>query len=156
VQRIAAEGHSVGHHTWSHRILDQISQSEALQEIDRGFAADEMALHGKANRIPSTPLFRFPGFASTPALLANLQSRGIVVFGADLWASDWNPMTPEQQLQLLTERLEYAGKGIILMHDTKGQTARMLPAFLQYLRRNNYRVVHILAAQPANSRAPDR
>ncbi|WP_424630977.1 polysaccharide deacetylase family protein [Bradyrhizobium sp. SYSU BS000235] len=156
VRRIAAEGHSIGSHTWSHRILDRISQPEAIQEIDRGFAADEMALHGKASRVPSTPFFRFPGFASTPALLANLQSRGVAVFGADLWASDWNPMTPEQQLQLLTERLDYAGKGIILMHDTKVQTAKMLPAFLQYLRRNNYKVVHILAAQPAKSPAPDQ
>lgn len=156
VRRIAAEGHSIGSHTWSHQILDRISQSQAMTEIDRGFAADEMALHGKASSVPSTPFFRFPGFASTPALLANLQSRGIAVFGADLWASDWNPMTPEQQLKLLTERLDYAGGGIILMHDTKVQTAKMLPAFLQYLRRNNYKVVHISAAQPAKSSVPVR
>jgi peptidoglycan/xylan/chitin deacetylase (PgdA/CDA1 family) len=153
-RRIAAEGHSIGSHTWSHQILDRISQPRALEEIDRGFAADEMALHGKASSVPSTPFFRFPGFASTPALLDNLQSRGVTVFGADLWASDWNPMTPEQQLHLLTERLDYAGKGIILMHDTKVQTARMLPAFLQYLRRNDYKIVHISAAQPAKSTSP--
>lgn len=156
VKRIVAEGHSIGNHTWSHKILDRISQSEALQDIDHGFAADEMALHGKVNSVPSTPFFRFPGFASTPALLANLQSRGIAVFGADLWASDWNPMTPEQQLQLLTERLEYAGGGIILLHDTKAQTARMLPAFLQYLRRNDYKVVHVVALDASKSPPHDR
>jgi peptidoglycan/xylan/chitin deacetylase (PgdA/CDA1 family) len=152
VRRIVAEGHSIGNHTWSHKILDRISQSEALQDIDHGFAADEMALHGKVSSVPSTPFFRFPGFASTPALLANLQSRGIAVFGADLWASDWNPMTPEQQLQLLTERLDDAGGGIILLHDTKAQTAKMLPAFLQYLRRNDYKVVHLVAQ--ASERPP--
>ena len=151
VRKIVAEGHSIGNHTWSHKILDRISQSEALQDIDRGFAADEMALHGKVSGVPSTPFFRFPGFASTPALLANLQSRGIAVFGADLWASDWNPMTPEQQLKLLTERLDNAGGGIILLHDTKAQTAKMLPAFLQYLKRNDYKVVHIVATQTAKS-----
>ncbi len=154
VRRIVAEGHSIGNHTWSHKILDRISQSDAVQEIDRGFAADEMTLHGKVSSAPSTPFFRFPGFASTPALLTHLQSRGIVVFGADLWASDWNPMTPEQQLRLLTERLDDAGGGIILLHDTKAQTAKMLPAFLQYLKRNDYKVVHILAAQPAKSPPP--
>lgn len=151
VRRIAAEGHSIGHHTWSHRILDRISEREAIEEIDRGFAADETALHGKVSSTLSTPFFRFPGFASTPALLANLQSRGIAVFGADLWASDWNPMTPEQQLKLLTERLDNAGGGIILLHDTKVQTAKMLPAFLQYLKRNDYKVVHIVATQTAKS-----
>ena len=48
-------------------------------------------------------------------------------------------MTPEQQLNLITQRLDYEGKGIILFHDTKAQTAKMLPAFLQYLRRNGYK-----------------
>jgi len=68
------------------------------------------------------------------------------VFGADLWASDWNPMTPAQQLKLLTERLQIARKGIILLHDPKTQTAAMLPAFLRYLRDNGYRVVHVVPA----------
>lgn len=153
VKKIVAEGHSIGNHTWSHKILDRISQTEALQEIDRGFTADDMALHGKVTSVPSTPFFRFPGFASTPALLTSLQSRGIAVFGADLWASDWNPMTPEQQLKLLIDRLDDSGGGIILLHDTKAQTAKMLPAFLQYLRRNDYKVVHILAPPPAKSPA---
>jgi peptidoglycan/xylan/chitin deacetylase (PgdA/CDA1 family) len=156
VKRIAAAGHSIGHHTWSHRPLDKISQPQAIEEIDRGIAADEKALHGEATRIPSTPFFRFPGFASTPALLNNLQSRGIAVLGADLWASDWNPMLPEQQLRLLTDRLEHQGKGIILLHDTKAQTAKMLPAFLQYLKRNGYKVVHLVAARPIKSSTNDR
>lgn len=156
VKRIAATGHSIGHHTWSHRPLDKISQPQAIEEIDRGIAADEQALHGEARRTPSTPFFRFPGFASTPALLSSLQSRGIAVFGADLWASDWDPITPEQQLRLLTERLDDEGKGIILLHDTKAQTAKMLPAFLQYLKRNGYKVVHLVASRPTKSSSNDR
>jgi peptidoglycan/xylan/chitin deacetylase (PgdA/CDA1 family) len=151
VRQIAAAGHTIGHHTWSHRILNSIGHAQALEEIARGIAADEKALHGTASRVPSTPFFRFPGFASTPALLADLQSRGIAVLGADLWASDWNPMAPEQQLRLLIDRLDHAGKGIILLHDTKSQTARMLPAFLQHLRRNGYRVVHLVPPPPPRS-----
>lgn len=151
VRKIAAAGHTIGHHTWSHRILDRVSHAQALEEIDRGIAADQLALHGAASHTPSTPFFRFPGFASTPALLADLQARGIAVLGADLWASDWEPMAPEQQLRLLTERLDHAGRGIILLHDTKAQTARMLPAFLQHLRRNGYRIVHLVPPPPPKS-----
>ena len=81
-----------------------------------------------------------------PATLDALQKRGIAVFGADLWASDWIPMTPAQQLKLLTDRLQIARKGIILLHDPKAQTAAMLPAFLRYLRDNRYRVVHLVPA----------
>ena len=106
----------------------------------------EKALHGTATTTPSTPFFRFPGFETTPATLDLLQSRGITVFGADLWASDWNPMTPAQQLKVLIDRLKSARKGIILLHDPKAQTAAMLPDFLRYLKANHYRVVHLVPA----------
>ena len=149
VRRIAAEGHTIGHHTWSHRSLMRIKPNEATEEIDHGFSAVEMALHGVATTTPSTPFFRFPGFESTLATLDLLQSRGIVVFGADLWASDWNPMTPKQELKLITDRLKAARKGIILFHDTKAHTAAILPAFLRYLRDNDYHVVQIVPASPA-------
>lgn len=148
VRSIAAAGHSIGHHTWSHQILSRISEARAIGEIDRGIAADEAALHGAGNSAASTRFFRFPGFASTPGLLAQMQARGIAVFGADLWASDWNPMTPEQQLALLTARLDHARKGIILLHDTKQQTAAMLPAFLRALKRDGYKVVHLTPSAP--------
>jgi peptidoglycan/xylan/chitin deacetylase (PgdA/CDA1 family) len=149
VRRIAAEGHTVGHHTWLHRSLRQIKPGEAAEEIDRGILAVEMALHERGTNAPSTPFFRFPGFESTPATLDFLQARGIVVFGADLWASDWNPMTPQQELKLLTDRLKVARKGIVLLHDPKAHTAAMLPAFLRYLRDNGYHVVHLVPTGPA-------
>ena len=148
VRKIAAEGHTVGHHTWSHRSLSRIPPGETDEEINRGIAAVEMALHGKATSTPSTPFFRFPGFESTEATLDALQSRDIMVFGTDLWASDWETMTPKQQLKLLIERLEAAHKGIILLHDPRAQTAAMLPAFLRYLRDHHYRVVHLVPAAP--------
>ena len=95
--------------------------------------------------------FRFPGFASTPSLLEALYARRVVVFGADLWASDWNVMRPQQELRLITQRLESARKGIVLLHDTKAQTAAMLPAFLQYLRKNGYKIVHVVPAKTSQS-----
>jgi peptidoglycan/xylan/chitin deacetylase (PgdA/CDA1 family) len=146
VRRIAAEGHTIGHHTWTHHNLKYMTAEAAIGEIDKGIAAVETALHGKATAIPSTPFFRAPFFEITPATLESLQTRGIAVFGADLWASDWIPMTPAQELKLLTERLQIARKGIILLHDPKAQTAAMLPAFLRFLRDNHYRVVHVVPA----------
>jgi peptidoglycan/xylan/chitin deacetylase (PgdA/CDA1 family) len=149
VRRIAAEGHTIGHHTWSHRSVLRIPAKDATAEIDRGIAADEKALHGIATTTPTTPFFRFPGFESTPETLSLLQRRGIVVFGADFWASDWNEMTPKQELDLLVKRLRTARKGIILLHDSKARTAAMLPAFLRYLRDNDYHVVHVVPKEPA-------
>ena len=156
VRRIAREGHNVGHHTWSHPFMPHIPVDKAKADIDRGIAADEMALHGTSTTIPSTPFFRFPYFESTPAQLDLLQSRGIVVFGADLWASDWEEITPEQELKLVTERLTASGKGIILFHDNKVRTAAMMPAFLRYLRENGYRVVHVVPAGTSQKNADAR
>ena len=151
VHKIAAAGHTIGTHTWTHPDLAQIKPEDAVEQINHGISAVEMVLHGVATTTPVTPFFRFPGFDSTQATLDLLQSRGIVVFGTDIWASDWNPMKPAQELKLLTDRLEAAHKGIILLHDPKAQTAAMLPAFLRYLRDNHYRVVHLVPAKPATS-----
>ena len=148
VRKIASLGHTVAHHSWTHYNLKYMKPENAEGEINKGISAVETALHGTATTTPSTPFFRFPFFEMPQQALDNLQSRGIAVFGADLWASDWNKMTPKQELKLLTERLKVARKGIILLHDPKAQTAAMLPAFLRYLRENNYRVVHIVPAGP--------
>ena len=153
VRRMAAAGHTIAHHTWTHANLKHIAPEKAAGEIDKGFAAVEMALHGVATSNPSTPFFRYPYFEMTQPTLDDLAKRGIVVFGADLWASDWVPMTPQAQLKMLTDRLKAAGKGIILLHDTRAQTAAMLPAFLRYLRDNRYRVVHVMPGAPAKAAA---
>lgn len=155
VRRIAAEGHTIGHHTWSHRSLKQIKPSETTDEIEHGITAVEMALHGTATSTPSTPFFRFPGFETTPATLDFLQSRGIAVFATDLWANDWIRMTPKQELALLIKRLRVTNRGIILLHDPKAQTAAMLPDFLRYLREGGYHIVHLVPAkEPALTSTP--
>jgi peptidoglycan-N-acetylglucosamine deacetylase len=146
-RRALAEGHSVGHHSYSHPLLDHMPVAKAEAEIDRGIAADEIALYGERRTTPATPFFRFPGFASNGLLLNRMSERGLVVFGADVWASDWERMTPEQELHLALSRIERVGRGIVLLHDTKAQTAQMLPAFLREVKRRGYSVVHVVPAK---------
>ncbi len=150
-RRELAEGHTIGHHTYAHPLLDRMPLTRAQAEIDRGIIADEAALYGQPRRTPHTPFFRFPGFASSKPLLDWLQNRGIVVFGADVWASDWNPMTPDQELHLVLRRIERIDHGIVLFHDTKAETVRMLPAFLRELKKRGY---HIVQAIPAARGTP--
>ena len=152
LRRELSEGHTVAHHTWSHPLLSRIGASAAEAEIDRGIAAVDGVLFGKRESQPVTPFFRFPGFASSPALLDYLARRRIVVFGADLWASDWNPMSPDAELRLVLRRLEQARGGIVLFHDTKRQTAAMLPELLRALKARGFRVVHAVPVNPAGSR----
>lgn len=136
--RVARDGHTVANHTWSHPwTLGRLSHTRALADIDQG----EQAIRGAAGTI--APFVRFPGFVETPEILAEMSRRNIAVFGADVWASDWNPQSPEGQLHLILARLARSRGGIVLFHDTKEQTAAMLPSFLRELKRQGYRVVHI-------------
>jgi peptidoglycan/xylan/chitin deacetylase (PgdA/CDA1 family) len=146
LRRERAEGHTIGYHTWSHPLLDRIPPNVAEAEIDHGIDAVERVLYGWAAPAPPTRFFRFPGLASSPTLLDRLAGRGIVSFGADLWASDWRPMTPDAELKLVMQRLNTLGRGIVLFHDTKAQTAAMLPAFLEALQEQKFRVVTIVPA----------
>jgi peptidoglycan/xylan/chitin deacetylase (PgdA/CDA1 family) len=144
-RRELAEGHTVAHHSFRHPLLDRMSPQAAEAEIDRGFAAVDTALYGHGTNRLQTPFFRFPGFASTPYLLNRLAARHIVVFGADLWAGDWRAMSPNRELEQVLDRLRASRRGIVLFHDTKRQTAVMLPAFLRLLKTEGYRVVHVVA-----------
>ncbi len=63
-RRELADGHSLGHHSFSHPLLNRMAPAKAEAEIDRGIAEDEFALYGKRRSEPTTPFFRFPGFAS--------------------------------------------------------------------------------------------
>lgn len=154
VRRELADGHTIAHHSMTHpgATLAKLPLEAAVAEIRNGIAADEIAAYGASGAVPRVPFFRFPGFASTPELLAHLDAEGIAVFGADFWASDWNVMTPEQQLELVLKRLEAAGGGIVLFHDTKAQTAAMIPAFLAALKAGGYQVVHMVPRQQQAAR----
>ncbi|MGA7383272.1 MAG: polysaccharide deacetylase family protein [Methylocella sp.] len=153
VKREIAEGHTVGHHTFSHATLRNLSESAAQEEILRGFEADDKAAYGTKSGAPKVRFFRFPGFADTPALLAWLSAKNIAVFGADFWASDWVAMTPQAELALILSRLDKERRGILLLHDTKQQTATMLPDLLHELKRRGYRIVNIV---PGTTPSPTR
>ncbi len=157
-KREVAEGHTVGHHTFSHpaATMRRISEAAAKSDIDKGFAADDTAAYGSAGSAPRTPFFRYPGFADTASLNGWLASRDIAIFGSDLWASDWLPLSAQKELDLVLSRLEQTRGGILLLHDTKPQTAAMLPDLLREMKQRGFRIVHIKPGEdpPQLRRAP--
>ena len=74
-----------------------------------------------------TPFFRFTGFAETPDLHAFFAANNVGIFGTDLWAADWVPITPKKELGVVLNALDHAGRGMLLLHDSKPWTAAMLP-----------------------------
>jgi peptidoglycan/xylan/chitin deacetylase (PgdA/CDA1 family) len=155
VKRAAADGHTIGSHSFSHpaATLRFLDDGDAKADVEKGIKAVARASGGKA-----APFFRFPGFADTPELVGWLEGRGYTIFGSDLWASDWSPMSPKGELDLVLGRLEKIGKGIVLFHDSKLQTAQMLPDFLKELKARGYRLVHIVPGEgetPIAAAGPD-
>ena len=154
-RREFAEGHTVGHHSDTHPsfTLRGFDEASAEADIANGIAADEEAIYGLSATPddPHVPFFRFPGFADTPELLRYFDGRGIGVFGSDLWAGDWIAMSPDHERQRVVALLEKRPlhNGIILFHDTRASTAKMLPALLAELKAEGYHVVQMVYAEGA-------
>src|SRR5712691_819668 len=71
LKQVAAAGHSIGTHTWSHADLSKKSKEEATREIEMGASAVHMAVAG-----PTAPFFRFPALRHPPELVTYLGQRG--------------------------------------------------------------------------------
>ena len=73
VRRIAAEGHTVAHHSMTHPMtLATIPYARAIQDIEAGISAVETAQYGSYRGVPRTPFFRFPGFGDSVPLNEHL------------------------------------------------------------------------------------
>jgi peptidoglycan/xylan/chitin deacetylase (PgdA/CDA1 family) len=145
LKQVAAAGHTVGTHTWSHANLNSKKMTEqmAKDEIEKGNSAVKFAL-GAA----PTPFFRFPELQHGPAAMAYLESRNISMFSCDLDSFDFRAKNADQIINTVMTKLDKRGKGIILMHDFQKHTAEAMPALLQRLKAGGYKVVLMKAKAP--------
>ena len=142
LRQVAAAGHTIGSHTWSHTHLDskKLTEQQAKEEIEKGFSAVKMAL-GAA----PAPFFRFPALAHTQATLGYLGSRNIAMFSCDVDSYDFKSSGPDQVIQNVMTKLDKQGKGVILMHDLQKHTAAALPTLLRRLKAGGYKIVEMKA-----------
>jgi peptidoglycan/xylan/chitin deacetylase (PgdA/CDA1 family) len=140
LRQVAAEGHTVGTHTWSHVNLGKKSMQEGKDEIEKGLSAVRLAL-GTA----PAPFFRFPALVHPPELVTYLGERNMGIFSTDMDSFDFKVRKPGPMVQALMERVKKHGKGIVLMHDFQRVTAEGLPDLLAQLKAGGYKVVHLKA-----------
>jgi peptidoglycan/xylan/chitin deacetylase (PgdA/CDA1 family) len=150
LRQVAAAGHTVGAHTWSHANLNtkKITEQQAKDEIEKGFSAVKMAL-GSA----PAPFFRFPELQHGPAAMAYLGSRNVAVFSCDIDSFDFRAKDATQIVNTVMTKLDKAGKGIILMHDFQKHTAEALPTLLRRLKAGGYKIVQMKARMPLETLA---
>jgi peptidoglycan/xylan/chitin deacetylase (PgdA/CDA1 family) len=148
LKEVAAAGHTIGSHTWSHANLGKLKGEKATEEIEKGFSAVKLAL-GAA---PS-PFFRFPYLQDPKDQLEYLRTRNIAIFSHDLDSFDFKIHKPDAVVKSVLSKLEKKGKGIILMHDFQQGTAAALPQLLDELKARGYKVVHMKAKAPVETLA---
>jgi peptidoglycan/xylan/chitin deacetylase (PgdA/CDA1 family) len=145
LRQVAAAGHTVGAHTWSHANLNgkKMTDQQAKDEIEKGFSAVKLAL-GAA----PAPFFRFPQLQHGPAAMAWLGSRNIAIFSCDADSFDFRAKDAAQIVTTVMTKIDKQGKGIILMHDFQKHTAEAMPILLRRLKAGGYKVVQMKARAP--------
>jgi len=153
LKQVAAAGHTIGSHTWSHQDLSQtkgrfrlstgkfeVREFDPKEEIEKGLSAVALAL-GQ----PPAPFFRFPALRHPPEMVTYLGTRNIGIWSTDMDSFDFKIKKPEQVVASVMSKVKKHGKGIILMHDFQRATAIALPQILAELKAGGYKVVQVKA-----------
>jgi peptidoglycan/xylan/chitin deacetylase (PgdA/CDA1 family) len=144
LKQVAAAGHTIGSHTWSHTDLTKLTPDDAKAEIEKGIAAVSIALGNK----PVGPFFRFPALRNPPEMVTYLGTRNIGIFSTDMDSFDFKIRKPEQVIKSVMTKLEKHGKGIILMHDFQHATSEAVPELFKQLKSGGYKVVQVVGKTP--------
>ena len=140
LKQVAAAGHTIGTHTFSHVDLSKLQPDQAKEEIEKGISAVKLALGGTT---PSS-FFRFPLLRGPQDMEAYLGSRNLAIFSTDIDSFDFkHGKNPDAVVKTVIEKLEKKGKGIVLMHDFQKNTSQALPALLVQLKAKGYKIVHL-------------
>ncbi|MFD2649325.1 polysaccharide deacetylase family protein [Devosia albogilva] len=141
-RKVAARGHTVGSHTYSHADLSTLTRQAAIDEIARGEDAVATALSSGGET--ASPFFRFPYLSQTGFLRTSLTHSGAVVLDVGIDSKDYYSDTADVVAARTLQRLEARGSGIILFHDIHQRTVDMLPGFLAELNARGYSVVRLV------------
>ena len=127
-KQVAAAGHTVGAHTWSHANLNnkKLTEAQRKEEIEKGFSAVKWALGAFA--LAFLPLPGAPAPAGDGHLSRQPQRRDLLLRHRLLRLQGHKP---EKVVETVMKKLDKLGKGIILMHDFQKHTAEALPELLR-------------------------
>ncbi len=130
--QVAASGHEIGSHTWSHKNLTTLSEEEAIEGISLGVVAIEDA-------IGYQPTHFRPPFGERNANVDQLVGMPSVLWTID--TRDWNTRTPESIFQIV--KTNASNGQIVLMHDIYDTTVEALDPILKHLTLEGYQFVTI-------------
>ena len=162
LRRIVEEGHALGNHTYSHRDMADLTPAQMRRELRGTQRAvdDALGYHYPMSlmRPPyGSPYFDDPG--ALPAFREVVRGQGLFVV---TWTVDPRDYLFDGQPENVVRRVARADKTgqrerdeVVLLHDTKPQTAEALPEIIAHYRSSGLRfagVDELLADKYAGSR----
>lgn len=139
VTEVAAQGHTIASHTWSHKNLGITGLAKSTQDFELGISAITIA-NGK----PIAPFFRFPYLSESKAIDARAKQRNIANFWIDIDSKDYLSTNASAVHRRVMSQLDARRKGIILFHDIQPSTVGAIKGLLDEMHRKGYKVVHIV------------
>ena len=130
VRAIAADGHEIGNHSYTHPHMSQIT----LPEVDSQVIRTEALIKNIAGTDPY--LFRPPYGEYNQAFLNALASLGYLTIMWTIDSIDWKYPGPDQIISRVVDNIEPGA--IILMHQSVSQTADALPELIARLKELGY------------------
>lgn len=144
VRRIAAEGHVLGNHTYTHFHCPELDLNGLMRQIERTDTAIQTALG--ADLAPPPDLFRPPFGELLPAqaLYLALRRRRIA-----FWTRDSRDYRGASAEAIAAVGSTLSPGDTLLMHDRFPNTVEALPALLEGLERRGLRTVTLEASRRA-------
>ncbi|WP_347270860.1 glycosyltransferase [Rhizorhabdus histidinilytica] len=151
LERLVAEGHEVGSHTYTHPNLAQATAAQTALELN----ANQRLFQAYTGR--SLRLFRAPYFGDAEPTTADeivpveeAQRRGYLSVGLHVDPDDWKRPGVTEIVQRTIEGVESGSPdfsaNVVLLHDSGGdraQTVAALPIVIRELRARGYRLVPV-------------
>ncbi len=137
VTRMAADGHEIANHSYSHPDFTTITATDARSQLARTDAAI-VALTGASSK----PYFRFPYGRRNNAMVDLVNADGYMSIMWTVDAYDWEPSRTPQQIY--SRVMGGIGPGaIVLMHCGSPQEVEILPAIIGDLQAGGYQLVTV-------------
>lgn len=148
VREVEKAGHTIAHHTWSHKNLHRRNARRAGGEIELGISAVQLAAKN-----PTTPFFRFPYLADPNSMIAYGKSRNLAIFSIDIDSYDYKTKSPARVYSNIMKQLRSRRKGIMLFHDIQRSTAGAMQRILDTMQREGFKIVHVVSKTPVKTLA---
>jgi peptidoglycan/xylan/chitin deacetylase (PgdA/CDA1 family) len=136
VHRIPADGHLIGNHTYSHNWKNAFKPSAIIEaEINH---TNNILL----NITGSKPdLFRPPFGITNPSIAKALKGLGMHSVGWDIRSFDTISNDPQKLIRRISDKLKPGS--IILLHDNREITSRILNELIETIQNKGYKIVSL-------------